>query len=120
MPMGLITAELGGTFDSAADYVPPRFEPRFWRWMVAGSSPRISEQQSEERSQDLSTMGIGPGEWVGMCEISVFGVGAATSEADDERARGHIAARADIVAGENMNSAAEDETVLGQAEDAIA
>jgi len=111
---------VGGILDGTADHFPPRLEAGFGGRLLARTAARITEQNGEECGEDLASVRFGPGEGVGVFEVAVFGVGPGYGEADNQRARCHIATWPDIVPSEDVDGAAEDEAVLGGAEDTIA
>jgi hypothetical protein len=100
------TVLLGGVLDGAADHFPPRLESRLGGYVVARAAARVSEQDGEERGENPAAVSLGPGERVGVFEVAVLGVGSIDGEADDERARGHVATGGDVVAGEDVDGAA--------------
>ena len=89
--------------DRGADQTPPHLN----RVLPSASASRlelgISEQDGVERRQDFAAVVLGPADRVRVLERPVLRVGAIDGKPDVEAARGQVALRPDIVAGEEVD-----------------
>src|SRR5690348_2352802 len=111
----------GGKLDGGPDHIPPDFEPGGLGGTLVFrlTTTWVAEQDGIERSQDLAAVVIGPFYRVGMLEGPVFRVDAVDAEADHQGPGGEIAARRDIVAGEEKDRVGRDGLGAGDAEYAV-
>ena len=98
-----VPGELGGILDRRADEPPPHLEPGLAFRIARLLELWVAEQDGEERGQDFGAIVLRPSDRIRVLERSVLWVGPVDVETDSQAARGEVAARADVVAGEEVD-----------------